>query len=114
APRGAVLLVGSATPLYVMGDVRYATTYDRNLLTKLILELPDEPTAWLDGLRDAGVRWIVVDQGELTRLGNSGWLDPALSRDALAALAEQLGQPVAIYGNGRKILLRVPDVDGDE
>ena len=93
---GRALLVGDGAPLYVLGDPLYTTTWDSGLLVAAIEAHPGDPTAQAAALRDAGVRWLVVDEMELSRLRESGWLHPALTPRAIGELAGQ-GAPVGYW-----------------
>lgn len=112
---GRVLLVGDGAPLYVLGDPLYATTWDTGVLVGAIEAHPGDPTAHAVALRDAGVRWLVVDEMELSRLRESGWLHPALTPRAIGELAGQ-GAPVGYWAGpgalGRILIDLGPIADG--
>lgn len=84
---GGVLLVGDGAPLYYVRDSAYATTWDAGLLVRVVQAHPDDPASQARALKDAGVRWLVIDEMELSRLRDSGWLDPALTPRAVGELA---------------------------
>lgn len=76
-----VLLVGNATPLYA-GPMAYFTAWDTwPLLTQMEKEgeARDEPREWTRGLREEGYSYAIVDLAEVTRLSQSGYLDPKLT-----------------------------------
>lgn len=84
-----VLLIGDAAPLYYTRDVLYTTTWDKGLLVGVLEGYPDDPAAQAAALRGAGVRWLLLDEGELVRLAASGWLDPALTPRTVGDLVGQ-------------------------
>ncbi len=86
---GRVLLAGDGAPLYYLTDPIYATTWDAGLLVRVVGDHPDAPAQQAEALRDAGVRWLVIDEMELRRLRDSGWLDAALTPRAIGELAAQ-------------------------
>ena len=86
-----VYLLGDATPFYLRSRVLYSTTYDTPPIAAWIDAHPEEPAAWIGGLRSMGVDWIVINRAELGRLSGSGWLDPSLSSEHLRDLADTLG-----------------------
>lgn len=86
---GRVLLIGDGAPLYYLGDPAYATTWDAGLLVQVVRDHPDDPASQARALKDAGVRWLVIDEMELSRLRDSGWLDPVLTPRAVGELASQ-------------------------
>lgn len=92
--RGRVLLVGNGAPLYFLGDPLYATTWDTGPLVEIIEANPGDAAARAAALRDAGVRWLVIDEHELFRLRASGWLHPAITAQAVGELVIQ-GRSVA-------------------
>lgn len=83
-PDDVVLLVGDACTAYFLRRTVYATTWDRSLLAASMLRVPDDPPAWADDLRRAGVTHILVSPSELERLRASGWIDPALTPEGLS------------------------------
>lgn len=100
AEAGGVLLVGDGAPLYYLGGPLggplYTTTWDAGLLVEVVSAHPDEPIEQARALREAGVRWLVIDEMELSRLRESGWLDPALTPRAVGELADQ-GRPAGYW-----------------
>lgn len=85
-----VYLLGDATPFYLRPLTIYNTTYDAPLIAEFIDAHPDNPSAWVTGLQDAGVDWIIINRAELGRLSASDWLDPALSSEHLTHLTDTL------------------------
>lgn len=97
AQGGGLLLVGDGASLYYVIDPKYATTWDRGLLVSSLVAHPDDPAAQAAALRAGGVRWLVIDEMELSRLRASGWLDPTLTPQAIGRLAAQ-GTPAGYWG----------------
>ncbi|MEO1278154.1 MAG: hypothetical protein AAFV77_04275 [Planctomycetota bacterium] len=95
--NGDLLLIGDGAPLYFLSNPRYATTWDSGLLIDVVAAHPDQPAEQAAALRAEGVRWLVVDEMELSRLRASGWLDPALTPRAVGELAGQ-GTPAGYWG----------------
>lgn len=87
---GGLLLVGDATPLYYLEgpglQVRYATTWDAHPLAEALNTHGGDMGAALAALREQGITHLLVNTNELERLSQSGYLDPALTRDAIGAL----------------------------
>jgi hypothetical protein len=108
-PEGAgrVLLVGDGAPLYYLPGPAYTTTWDAGLLMEVIEANPGDAAAQAAALRAAGVRWLVVDEVELSRLRDSGWLDASLTPRSVGELVIQ-GSPVADWpgpgGLGRIVI----------
>lgn len=76
-----VLLVGGATPLYA-GPVAYATAWDTwPILTQMDRDAA-RPSQWTRGLGEA-YDYAIVDMSEVTRLWQSGYLDPRLTPDRI-------------------------------
>lgn len=78
-----VLLIGDATPLY-FGPVAYRTTWDTWPILTQMEQHPDRPEDWTHGLHRAGYDLAVVNLSEISRLANSGYLDPRLTPDRIA------------------------------
>lgn len=112
---GRVLLVGDGAPLYVLPDPLYTTTWDSGVLVAAIEAHPGDPAAQAAALRDGGVRWLVIDEMELSRLRESGWLHPAHTPRAIGELAGQ-GEPVGYWAGpgalGRILIDLGPIADG--
>jgi hypothetical protein len=97
-----VLLVGDAAPFWYrrpQGTLRYATVWDRGPLHEVAARLPERPDAWAGELRNAGVRYVLLNEPMLRNWFAKGWLDPALDPDRLAAFVRST-TPVRIYANG--------------
>lgn len=88
--RPDLLLIGGATPYYILRPLRWHTTWDRSPLGDLIEAHPDDPSAWARGLRDdLGVRYLLVDFSELDRLiEKDGWYDPRVKVEDVQRLIE--------------------------
>lgn len=106
--RGTVLLVGESAPLYFRAPIRYATVWDRNPLGDIVRDAPEEPDAWIRSLGERGIGWVYISFAELDRLTASGWQDPEVSRDRVAALVERLGEPYRVWPSSGSALYRVP------
>ncbi len=78
-PHLELLLVGGSPELYLVRDAEYARVWDTSPLATIIRESPDQPAQWTPALRAAGYDLILIDLADLTRLEESGFLDPALS-----------------------------------
>ncbi len=78
---GRVYLLGDSTPLYVSPLPVYHTTYDTSPIGEAIRANPDDPAAWSRSLGSLGVRRVLVNWSELTRLTRSGWYDPSVTPD---------------------------------
>jgi hypothetical protein len=94
--RGRVLLVGDGAPLYYLGGPAYTTTWDAGLLLEALEASPGDAAAQAAALRAAGVRWVIIDEMELSRLRESGWLHGALTPRAVGELADQ-GRPMGYW-----------------
>ncbi len=104
---GTLYLVGDATPLYFGDPLVYSTTWDRSLLGEAIRAQPDNPAAWTAALRQAGVRRVLVAFGELARLRRSGFLDPALTPEAIELWLSESARPVREWPNLRRVLFEL-------
>lgn len=93
---GRVLLVGDSAPLYVVRGPMYATTWDAGLLVEVVEANPDDAAAQAVALKARGVRWLVIDEMELSRLRESGWLHESLTPQAVGELAAQ-GAPLGYW-----------------
>lgn len=104
-PDAVVYLLGSSTPLYVLRDVVYATTWD----TPPMLQVGgNDARGWPDALRQLGVTHLWVDFAELSRLRRVGWLHPALTPVTIRLLLEALGPPMMNWPELDSSLYRVP------
>lgn len=79
-----VLMIGGATPLYA-GPVAYRTAWDTWPILEAMRAHPDAPAEWTRALRDAGFDYAIVDLAEVTRLAESGYLDPMLTPERIGA-----------------------------
>ncbi|MFW5653049.1 MAG: hypothetical protein ACOC0P_03305, partial [Planctomycetota bacterium] len=79
--RPSIYLLGGATPYYLLPPVLWHTTWDRSPLGDVIDLHPDNPEAWAGTLyRELGLRYLLVDWGELNRLiNNDEWYDPRVT-----------------------------------
>jgi hypothetical protein len=84
-PGRRVYLLGDATPLYYTADVLYNTTYDRWSFGDAVRAAPGDPAAWTRELRRRGISRVLVSSAELDRLTRSGWIDPAVTPQAVGA-----------------------------
>lgn len=82
---GLLYLLGDSTPLYVAVPMIYATTWDRWPMAEAIRAAPGDPSAWTAHLRGMGIDRVLVNLSQLDRLRRSGYLDPALTPDAVSA-----------------------------
>jgi hypothetical protein len=94
-PRDATLyLLGDATPLYFRLPVLYNTTWDTWPLGDAIRAAPADPAAWTGTLLSRGVRFVLLDPGEIDRLTRSGWIDPAITPGAVSDWLSRSARPV--------------------
>ena len=98
-PSDRVLLLGDTTPLYFDPQrTTYATTWDKNpFVTTLGVATSKTPTAtlpppdkWSTELKRAGYSHILINFAELNRLQVSGFLDPSLNPEQIAAWAQSM------------------------
>lgn len=85
-----VVLLGDTAPLYyIPSRVAYATTWDRNPFTAAPLEGTTlcPPDQWSAKLKSAGFTHILINFAELDRFHRSGFLDPAINIEQIAAWA---------------------------
>ncbi|MDX2131240.1 MAG: glycosyltransferase 87 family protein [Planctomycetota bacterium] len=86
APRGArVYLLGTGTALYFRGPLVYNATWDAWPFGEIVAAHPNDPAAWSRALRERGIDLVLVDFGEIARLTRSGWIDPRVRGDEVAA-----------------------------
>lgn len=77
-PPGTVYCLGGATPLYLRPGTIYNTTWDH-------WPFAAAPAATVaQALRAQGVRYVLVDLGEIRRLNRSGWADPTVKEGGVA------------------------------
>jgi hypothetical protein len=100
-----VLLIGVSTPLYVRGQVLWATTWDTNPWVALMETHGGDSRRVAEALIARGVGYVLIDAAELARLERSGWRDPRLSEEAVMAWAQETCRPIAVWGG--QTLLRV-------
>jgi hypothetical protein len=92
-PRSRVLLIGEAAPLYFEPErISYSTVWDRGPLSELMLDRPDDPAAWADGLLEAGFAQLLINPGMLDRWQRSGWADPQLTAERVLEFAQSFGR----------------------
>lgn len=101
-PAGEELvLLGESAPLYFVGPVKYATTWDAPpgpIAAAAGAAAVSTPAELARLLRPArGARWVFVNIVELERLHAAGWLDPRLSPVFVRGLLAALGQPVLVW-----------------
>ena len=102
-PGEGVYLLGDATPFYILRPVVYHTTWDRSLLGEAVRARPNDPTAWAAALLDHDLMLVMVNYGELHRLGEvDGWYDPDVTLPRVERLLHERGTLVATW----------PDADG--
>jgi hypothetical protein len=102
-----LLLVGDATPIYLRRPIVYATAWDTHPLAEAMRAHPEDPAAWAAALHARGLRWVLVSFPELDRLAASGWSDPRLTPDAVAAWMDTLGLPVRAWPDQGRALFRL-------
>jgi hypothetical protein len=114
-PGVHLYLLGDATPFLYERDVVYNTTWDAWPLAEAIRAHPSDPPAWTQALRTEGIDAVLVSFSELGRLSRSGWLDPALTSEAVSAWVESLGDPMMAWPeSGRALFLLAQPSTGDE
>jgi hypothetical protein len=114
-PEGRTLaLVGEATPLFYERRTIYSTTYDRSVLAEAVRTHPGDPAAWIEAFTNAGAGAVLVNLAELDRLRRSGWLDPALTPEAVDAFVRSLGPPAAVWRESGRAVWILPELPADE
>jgi len=103
-----VLLVGSATPLYITRDLIYTTTWDTSPIAKLMNEYPDDPPRWTAGLADLGITHVFVDLGELSRLQRSDWADPLLDPQTISEWLATTAVPIYRSKHAPHLIFELP------
>ncbi len=106
-PHDVLYLLGDATPLYHTGSVIYNTTYDAGPLPRAIAANPDAPARWIDALLARGITRVLVNDAEIDRLTRSGWIDPALTREAIEQSIGRFGQIERTWGDRTLVLYRL-------
>lgn len=94
-----IYLLGDATPISVIGDVRYNTVYDDWLIADAMEAHPNDPDAWTRHLRDQGIDLVVVAFSEIDRYVRSGWLPGSLDPDRLIVWIDSLGSPIEVWSD---------------
>jgi hypothetical protein len=104
-----VLFVGNATPLYILDvhKVVYQTTWDRGLLSKIMHDDPDQPSAWINELQKQGFTHLRIDPNMLQRWERSGWNDQLLTANRVLDAAQHFTRLVKNYPNG-ELLFQIP------
>ncbi len=97
--EGRVLLVGESRVFYLDRDCEYVSVWDRGRLSMLAREYPDDPDRWVRELSQAGFTMVLFDGAMIKRWRRNGWLDPALSAEAISAFTARL-RPLRGFGNG--------------
>ena len=106
APDERILALGNASPFLSGRRYEYATVWDNHPLAELIAEHPGDPDAVIRALRARGTTLLLVNYPMLQRWRQSGWLDPRLDPEQLAAVIERLMLQVR-WING-EALFRIP------
>lgn len=107
----ALLLLGDATPLYFAGPTIWSTTWDEDVLTETMRAQPEDPRAWVDALRDAGVGLVLVNFAEIDRLMRSGYAGEGVTVDRARQLGERL-LPIRQWPGTGQVLFAVPPAEG--
>lgn len=110
-PDETVYLLGESRPYYFTRAPRHIlwhTTWDRSPLGEVIGERPNQPEAWGPMLQARGVRWILVNAGEIDRLQRSGWYDPRVTALVIKDLAD-LNDVVRRWDDLGVMLIRLDD-----
>lgn len=104
----AVMLIGGATPLYMLWPTAYQTTWDTRELGDAISTRGDDPSQWTAALqrearRQLGreVTHVMIDFGEVQRLRASGWYDPRVTEGALRRWMSAEAEPVKLWRDER-------------
>lgn len=110
-----LLLVGDATPLYYLQSpglrVAYATTWDKHPLAEALRASNNDVPSSLRALRAAGITHLLINTNELSRLARSGYLDEALTPEAIMAIMTASGDsqpsfvPMMDWHEGSIVLL---------
>ncbi len=92
ADRGdEILLIGDATPYYIIPNVRYHTTWDTSPIGEIIRIYPDKPDQWGPILKqEYNINFLLVNYSELHRLSKiDGWYDPDVTNQVVTELLTQ-------------------------
>jgi hypothetical protein len=57
-----------------------------------MLDRPDDPAAWADGLLEAGFAQLLINPGMLDRWQRSGWAHPPLTAERVLEFAQSFGR----------------------
>lgn len=107
-PGRTVYLLGDATPLYTAPPVIYNTVWDRSPLAGAIRSHPGQPERWGEALRQADVRYVLVNLAELDRYRRSGYIDPVLTPEAVDRFLASCGRLVREFPRGRALFELTP------
>ena len=84
------------------------------MLAEAVRTHPGDPAAWVEAFADAGAGAVLVNLAELDRLRRSGWLDPALTPEAVDAFVRSLGPPAAAWRESGRAVWILPEPPADE
>lgn len=108
ATEARILGVGFATPLYIRhAGLVYATVWDDGPMSAFVRDHQDRD-ALIGALRDAGVTHLLVDETMLRVWRRSGWIDPALTDGAIAAVVGALSPPMQRHPSGLSLYALPP------
>jgi len=105
--HGRTLLIGDATPLYY-ADAFATTVWDSSPLTAALAASPGDPDAWTAAVAAGGFDFAMINFSELARVQASGYADPRLTPEAVAAWARRSTVPLRSGGNRLLVRLVVP------
>ncbi|MFN8730495.1 MAG: hypothetical protein ACK5Z4_11620, partial [Planctomyces sp.] len=77
-------------------------------LGEVIGERPNHPEAWGPMLQARGVRWIIINSGDIYSLQSSGWYDPRVKALLIKDLAD-LNDVVRRWDDLGVMLIRLDD-----
>ncbi len=100
------LLIGDATPYYYQFPLSYQTTWDRGILSRLMVDYPDDPARWAAELKNMGYSHLIVDAGMLENWMQKGWNDPNLTPDRVMSFIQATTEPSGSITNSRVYELR--------
>ncbi len=107
--RGSVVcMIGDATPLYYTTPVIYSTTYDLSVFAAAVRKFPEAPARWVDALKQRGITHVLINYGEISRLSRSGWIDPAITPEAIGQSIVPYSQVERAWGDRTVVLYRLP------
>ncbi|MBX3378472.1 MAG: hypothetical protein KF805_00125 [Phycisphaeraceae bacterium] len=105
-PGETLYLLGDSTPFYVPGPLVYHTTWDPSPLGDAVRSTKDgaeAPFAWSGRLLDRGIDAVLLNFSELSRLIESKWYDPALSREVLTRWFEATRPAKPLQATGTEL-----------